>query len=93
MRICTTIGVKDAITHCAFLVAFYERVYQPNHPLTGLQQYTLGNLYGETAGHAARAVQHIENAMRILRVTHGTANRLFRRLVMYRQKLQRLIMV
>ena len=38
-----------ALEHCASIVHIYERVFRPEHPMLGLQLYTLGNLQHERA--------------------------------------------
>ena len=38
-----------ALEHCASIVRIYEQVFRAEHPMLGLQLYTLGNLQHERA--------------------------------------------
>ena len=68
---------EEARTLCAKLVAFYELVYHPRHPMIGLQKYTLGDItYAiaceEKNTHLARlGLDYFRNALDVLQYTHG----------------------
>lgn len=61
---------ERAIVACAELVEMYRIVYPFRHPLLGLQLYTLGNLHADR-GEFARALPILQEALQILRITHG----------------------
>ncbi|ETV70102.1 hypothetical protein H257_14434 [Aphanomyces astaci] len=60
----------DAVQTARAIYAFYKRLYHPNHPLTGLHLYTLGDLESQCHDDGG-AVQHLNEALRILTITHG----------------------
>ncbi|RHY32179.1 hypothetical protein DYB32_002781 [Aphanomyces invadans] len=59
----------DAIQTARKMYAFYQHLYDPNHPLTGLHLYTLGDLESQLQVEGAQ--QHLTEAWRILTITHG----------------------
>ncbi|KAF1329446.1 Zinc finger family protein, partial [Globisporangium splendens] len=66
--------MDEAIFYGERMLEFYRRVYPANHPLTGLHLFTLGDLHLqqlETHGNPSRAKEYLEEAKRILQITHG----------------------
>uniref|UniRef100_K3WVF2 MYND-type domain-containing protein n=1 Tax=Globisporangium ultimum (strain ATCC 200006 / CBS 805.95 / DAOM BR144) TaxID=431595 RepID=K3WVF2_GLOUD len=69
--------MDEAILYGERMLEFYRRVYPANHPLTGLHLFTLGDLHlqqQETQGNPRRAKEYLEEAKRILQITHGRAH-------------------
>ncbi|KAG1709396.1 hypothetical protein DVH05_020051 [Phytophthora capsici] len=80
-------SVEEAIGYGERMLEFYRRVYNSNHPMTGLHLFTLGDLYsqqaqaGTGAGNSnAKSSEHLAEAQRILRITHGKDHRLVKML-------------
>ncbi|KAI9916794.1 hypothetical protein PsorP6_017087 [Peronosclerospora sorghi] len=76
-------NMAKAIEYGEQMLEFYRRIYHPNHPMTGLHLYTLGDLYFQLAqsGAAARtrkqkSMEYLTEAQRILTITHGKDHRL-----------------
>ncbi|KUF85220.1 N-lysine methyltransferase SMYD2 [Phytophthora nicotianae] len=75
-------SVEEAIGYGERMLEFYRRVYNSNHPMTGLHLFTLGDLYGQQAqaGTGAeeskqKSLEYLTEAQRILRITHGKDHR------------------
>ncbi|ETK82360.1 hypothetical protein L915_12245 [Phytophthora nicotianae] len=75
-------SVEEAIGYGERMLEFYRRVYNSNHPMTGLHLFTLGDLYGQQAqaGTGAeeskqKSLEYLTEAQRILRITHGKGHR------------------
>ncbi|EEY69840.1 uncharacterized protein PITG_06353 [Phytophthora infestans T30-4] len=75
-------SVEEAIGYGERMLEFYRRVYNPNHPMTGLHVFTLGDLYGQQAqaGTGAedskqKSAEYLAEAQRILQITHGKDHR------------------
>ncbi|KAG7382458.1 SET and MYND domain-containing protein 3 [Phytophthora pseudosyringae] len=75
-------SIEEAIGYGERMLEFYRRVYNPNHPMTGLHLFTLGDLYGQQAHSGtgaekskAKSSEYLAEAQRILRVTHGKDHR------------------
>lgn len=71
-------SVEEAIGYGEHMLEFYRRVYNSNHPMTGLHLFTLGDLYSQqvefgtgTDKSKTKALGHLAEAQRILRITHG----------------------
>lgn len=75
-------SVEEAIGYGERMLELYRRVYNPNHPMTGLHVFTLGDLYGQQA-HAGtgaedskqKSAEYLAEAQRILQITHGKDHR------------------
>lgn len=65
----------SSLSYCHKAISAYRRVYQPNHPLLGLQFYTSGKLEWYL-GKTANAVESYRQALNILEVTHGSNSQL-----------------
>ncbi|POM66657.1 SET domain containing hypothetical protein [Phytophthora palmivora] len=75
-------SVEEAIGYGERMLEFYRRVYNGNHPMTGLHLFTLGDLYsqqakaGTGADHSkAKSSEYLVEAQRILGITHGQDHR------------------
>jgi hypothetical protein len=75
-------SVEEATKYGERMLEFYRRVYNANHPMTGLHLFTLGDLYTQLAqtgtgpeNSTAKASQYLAEAQQILRVTHGKTHR------------------
>ncbi|KAG2778078.1 hypothetical protein PC129_g1990 [Phytophthora cactorum] len=80
-------SVEEAIGYGERMLEFYRRVYNANHPMTGLHLFTLGDLYGQQAqtGTGAedskeKSSEYLTEAQSILRITHGKDHRFVRML-------------
>ncbi|KAL3672899.1 hypothetical protein V7S43_002200 [Phytophthora oleae] len=76
-------SVEEAIGYGEHMLEFYRRVYNSNHPMTGLHLFTLGDLYSQQAqagtgagNNKAKSSEYLAEAQRILRITHGKDHRL-----------------
>ncbi|TDH71883.1 hypothetical protein CCR75_002520 [Bremia lactucae] len=76
-------SVKEAIGYGEGMLEFYRRVYNLNHPMTGLHLFTLGDLYRQLAQvgitleqSRMKSWEYFAEARRILRITHGKQHRL-----------------
>jgi hypothetical protein len=65
-------ALQESADTCRAMVAFLLVTLPPNHPLLGLQLFTLGDLTGDRSFHRW--------ARRILRISHGPSHDLVRRL-------------
>lgn len=68
----TTLALGEASEACNAMVAFLLVALPANHPLLGLQLFTLGDLTGDRSFH--------KWARRVLRISHGSSHDLVRRL-------------
>ncbi|GMF11202.1 unnamed protein product [Phytophthora lilii] len=75
-------SVEEAVGYGERMLRFYRRVYNANHPMTGLHLFTLGDLYGQLAqtgtgpkDSKAKSAEYQAEAQRILRITHGKDHR------------------
>ncbi|KAL7682759.1 putative SET domain, tetratricopeptide-like helical domain superfamily [Plasmopara halstedii] len=73
---------EEAIGYGERILKFYRRVYNSNHPMTGLHLFTLGDLYGQqvqlgmrTAESKTKGAAYLAEAQRILCITHGKNHR------------------
>lgn len=60
-------------------LAFYQFIYPINHPLLGLQHFTVGKLEN-LLEQPATALKHLQQAVSILSITHSTESHLLREL-------------
>ncbi|OQR88308.1 hypothetical protein ACHHYP_20314 [Achlya hypogyna] len=68
--------LEKALRTATTMATFYEKLYPQPHALAGLHLYTLGDLGAQLASHRLAAAQHLQQAKRILNITHGTQHRL-----------------
>ncbi|GMF36681.1 unnamed protein product [Phytophthora fragariaefolia] len=75
-------SVEEAVGYGESMLEFYQRVYNPNHPMTGLHLFTLGDLYGQLAqtgtgpeNSKSKSSEYLIEAKRILEITHGKEHR------------------
>ncbi|TMW66669.1 hypothetical protein Poli38472_013981 [Pythium oligandrum] len=66
---------SDALIMGEKILHVYERVYPENHPMIGLQRFTLGDLC-ITLSRLASAKTYFSDAYRILQITHGRKHEL-----------------
>lgn len=59
---------------CAAIVETYKAIYPPNHPLTGLQLFTLASLWATLDVSQAEIEPVLAEARRILTITHGASS-------------------
>ncbi|OMO98251.1 hypothetical protein CCACVL1_04275 [Corchorus capsularis] len=63
--------MQKALEYCRLTMPTYQRVYAGFHPLLGLRYYTSAKLEWVN-GNKVIAVDHLDKAVDILKVTHGT---------------------
>ncbi|OWZ16144.1 hypothetical protein PHMEG_00010103 [Phytophthora megakarya] len=75
-------SVQEAIGYGERMLEFYRRVYNSNHPMTGLHLFTLGDLYGQQpetgtgmGNSTTKSAEYLAEAQRILGITHGKDHR------------------
>ncbi|KJE93121.1 hypothetical protein CAOG_03954 [Capsaspora owczarzaki ATCC 30864] len=77
-------GLRNVLVDSArHVIRVYQRIYPANHPLLGLQWFSLGDIYSSD-NDGARAKDAHARALAILTITHGPTNPLvnsLRRLV------------
>ncbi|OQS03686.1 hypothetical protein THRCLA_03998 [Thraustotheca clavata] len=69
-----TQNLKEAVNMATEIWAFYQEMYPKNHALSGLHLYTLGDLERQSSGQRENAITHLQEAHRILSITHGKAH-------------------
>ncbi|EGZ09981.1 hypothetical protein PHYSODRAFT_523060 [Phytophthora sojae] len=75
-------SVEEAVVYGEKMLEFYQRVYNANHPMTGLHLFTLGDLYAQLAqvgtgpeNSKAKSSEYLTEARRILQITQGKEHR------------------
>ncbi|KAE9019457.1 hypothetical protein PR003_g8070 [Phytophthora rubi] len=75
-------STEEAVVYGEKMLEFYQRVYNSNHPMTGLHLFTLGDLYGQLAqtgtgpeNSKVKSSEYLAEAKRILQITHGKKHR------------------
>ncbi|PKA53505.1 Histone-lysine N-methyltransferase ASHR1 [Apostasia shenzhenica] len=64
---------RRALQYCQLTIPVYQRVYQSNHPMVGLQYYTCGKLEW-LLEKTEDALKSFTEAANILRITHGSTS-------------------
>ncbi|OMO50102.1 hypothetical protein COLO4_38230 [Corchorus olitorius] len=71
--------MQKALEYCRLTMPTYQRVYAGLHPLLGLRYYTSAKLEWIN-GNKVIAVDHLNKAVDILKVTHGTETQFMKEL-------------